>query len=155
MTQSRHHAAPMRATRSNSTVSRILSAGLATAAGIGFVGVLAARQLEGSAAAQTDQVAQTADTTPAVSSTGLTQEQLDAYAAQLQSESVRLDAYRASLAAVAASLTSTAAPQGSTPSAANTKTPQPAAKAAPRPAPKPVAKPAPQPTKAQSNTRSS
>jgi hypothetical protein len=156
MTDSRHHAAPLRTARGRSTTSRVLSAGLATATCIGVVGMLGARQIEDSAATQQDVAAQAADATLAVSSTGLTQAQLDAYAAQLQTESAKLDAYRAKLVKVASQLTSTAEKRGNASVPATVvKKPQPVAKPAPKPAPKPVAKPAPQAKKPQSNTKSS
>jgi hypothetical protein len=155
MTNSRHHAAPLRTARGRSTTSRVLSAGLATATCIGVVGMLGARQIEDSAATQQDVATQAADATLAVSSTGLTQAQLDAYAAQLQTESAKLDAYRAKLVKVASQLKSTAAKQGNAVSTTVVKKPQPVAKPAPKPAPKPVAKPAPQAKKPQANTKSS
>jgi hypothetical protein len=111
------------ARRPTSTPHRILTAGLATAACIGVVGMLGARTIEANAAAAesdpidlavsaapTDAVDQTAGwaADPAsveqTSSAGLTREQLDAYAAELAKEAARLDAYRAKLTKAARKL---------------------------------------------------
>lgn len=131
MPASRHMATPLR-TRRHWTTDRIISAGLAVTACAGIVGVIGVRSIEDSTAAQkapaTDVGASGAQ---AVSSAGLTEAQLDEYAAQLQAEATRLDAYRAKLAKLA---------------------PKPVAKPAPKPASKPASKPAPKP---QSNTKSS
>ena len=162
MTNSRHHAAPMR-TRGRRPADRILAAGLATATCVGIVGVLGVRMAEANTAAQAGDASLAVDTTPLdaaapTSSAGLTQEQLDAYAAQLQQEGAKLDAYRASLTKIANKLQKKAA-SGSSASAPRTVTaptvksaPKPVAKPAPKPAPKPVAKPAP---KAQSKSKGS
>lgn len=161
MTTNRHHAAPMRARRGRSTADRVLSAGLATAACVGVVGVLGVRGFEDSSAAQQDVATQAGAATLAVSSAGLTEAQLDTYAAQLAAEGAKLDAYRAQLTKVAKDLKKGAATQGaSTTSGATatttTRKPRPAAVPAPKPAPKPVAKPAPKPAaQPQSNTKSS
>ena len=152
----RFHSAPLRRRGTHSTAQRILSAGLATTACIGVVGALGVRTVETGAAAQ-QEATQAANADLVVSSTGLTEQQLDDYAAQLQAEADRLDAYRAELRTVAASLkegtgTSAAAETAtrSVPSAATT-----VRKPKPKPKPKPKAAPAPAPQKPQSNTKSS
>jgi hypothetical protein len=155
MNASRHMAAPLRARKHWST-DRIISAGLAVTACAGIVGVIGVRSMEDSAAAsQGTTVDAAASTTAAVSSAGLTETQLDQYAAQLQAEAARLDAYRAQLADVAQSVKS-----ASQPTAKNAPRPAaaPAAKPASKPVSKPVSKPAPKPApapKPQSNTKSS
>ena len=193
MTDRRHSRPPL---RRSSTPERILSAGLATAACIGVVGLLGVRTIEANAASTTspsaaDQVTAPIDlaastdsglSTPATTSTGLTEEQLDAYAADLAREKERLDAYRAKLVktakklqrqadalrqstgassapASAARTTTPAAPTAPKAKPAPAK-PAPATKPAPKPAPKPAAKPAPAPKpqpapQAQSNTKGS
>jgi hypothetical protein len=160
MNSSRHHAQPMRARRARSTADRVLSAGLAAAACAGIVGVVGIRQVQDSAAAQQDVAAQAGAATLAVSSTGLTQDQLDAYATQLQQESAALEAYRAQLVSVAEQLKQTAAHGSSNALRAVAQKPAKVAKVAPRPiakaAPKPASKPAPKPApKPQSTTKSS
>ncbi len=116
--------------RRSSAPSRILSAGLATATCIGVVGLLGARTIDANAEAQgTDEAP--ADTTqfeeslavdqaplasaPAASvptsSQGLTEADLDAYAAALAQEKDRLDAYRAKLVRTAKKLKRQAAAQ--------------------------------------------
>ena len=181
MTDTRRHSrAPL---RRSSTPDRILSAGLATAACIGVVGLLGVRTIEANAAsAETgttvDLAASPADatiTTEPTTSTGLTEAQLDAYAADLAKEKERLDAYRAKLVKTATKLQRQADRQAAaagvsatgtvTPAPANTVgAPKPAAKPQAVAKPKPVAKPAPQPAaapapkpapKPQSNTKGS
>jgi hypothetical protein len=157
MTTSRHHAAPMRARR-HWTTDRIISAGLAVTACAGIVGVIGVRSIEESAAAQATPASDSGTETTAVSSAGLTEAQLDEYAAQLQAEAAHLDAYRVKLAKAAKALASAPRPAAKTsPRPATTKAaPKPVAKPAPKPAPKPVAKPAPKPAaKPQSHTKSS
>jgi hypothetical protein len=167
MNRSRHLASPMRTTRNRSTADRVISAGLATAACAGLIGVIGIRSMEQSAAAPSDTTATVDASAPVVSSAGLTEAQLDSYAAQLQQESTKLDAYRAKLVKAAkqltASATTAAAPSAASAPAKATK-PTATAKAKPRPvvkpAPKPVAKPAPKPApkpaaKPQSSTKSS
>jgi hypothetical protein len=169
MTTSRHHAAPLRSRR-RSNADRIVAAGLATATCVGIVGVLGARTIQdGNTASAAALSTKAGNATLAVSSTGLTQAQLDAYAAQLQQQGQQLDAYRAKLAKTAARLT-TAAATATTSAASSTAgssttsgtatvkhtpkvhVPKPVAK----PAPKPVAKPAPAPRPApQTTTKSS
>lgn len=148
----RFHAAPLRSRGRHSTADRILSAGLATAACIGVVGVLGARTIETGTAAQQDAASSAGNANLAVSSTGLTEQQLDDYAAQLQAEGAKLDAYRAQLETVAASLKSTSgASNANTPSVASAV---PTVRK-PKPKPKPKAAPAPAPSKPQANTKSS
>jgi hypothetical protein len=144
MTTSRHLAAPLRSRRRLST-DRIISTGLAVTACAGMVAVIGVRSMEDSAATQ--QATAVDATAGTVSSTGLTEAQLDDYAAQLQAESARLDSYRDKLATVAATLTSAPATQQS-------PVAKPRPKAVSKPAP--VAKPAPKPAaKPQSTTKSS
>ncbi len=171
MTEPRHHASPLRTGRTRFTTDRLLSAGLATAACVGLVGAVGVRGMSDSAATQQDVSVQAGSATLAVSSTGLTEGQLDAYAAQLQGEATKLDAYRAQLLSLAKDLKAVGKQQGrnvtSTPKAdsrALTKAaPKPVAKpkpapkpvAKPKPAPKPVAKAAPKPAKPQSTSKGS
>jgi hypothetical protein len=156
MSNSRHLAAPLRSRRRLST-DRIISTGLAVTACAGMVAVIGVRSMEDSAATQQ---AATVDA-GAVSSTGLTEAQLDDYAAQLQAESARLDSYRDKLATVAASLKTTpAARQSPVTKSRPVAKPKPVAKPAPVAKPKPVAKPAPvakpkPAAKPQSHTKSS
>jgi hypothetical protein len=153
MTTSRHLAAPMR-TRRHWTTDRIISAGLAVTACAGIVGVIGVRSIEDSAAAQQTATVDNGTTTAVVSSAGLTEAQLDDYAAQLRAEAARLDAYRVKLAKAAKAVAS--APQPAAKTSPRPGTTKPVAKPAPKPtakpAPKPAAKPAPKP---QSNTKSS
>lgn len=183
MTETTRHSRPP--LRRSSTPERILSAGLATATCIGVVGLLGVRTIEANAAsAETGTTVELAtsptDASVATTSTGLTEAQLDAYAADLAREKERLDAYRAKLVKTAKKLQRQADRQAAAaetgarsvaPAPANTATaPRPAAKppaaAKPRPAakPEPVAKPAPKPApapapapapKPQSNTKGS
>jgi cell division septation protein DedD len=130
-------------TRRRWTTDRIISAGLAVTACAGIVGVIGVRSIEDSAAAQQTSPAEAAaSATEVLSSAGLTEAQLDEYAAQLQAQAARLDAYRVKLTKAAKAVASA---------------PQPAAKKSPRPgATNPVAKPAPKPApKPQSTTKSS
>ncbi|MBK9738871.1 MAG: hypothetical protein IPO93_05075 [Actinobacteria bacterium] len=178
MSNQRHIASPLRSRR-RSTADKIVSAGLATAACAGLVGVIGVRTIEQSVATQNDAAAST--TTPGAaipdsiptSASGLTEADLDAYAAQLAAESTKLDAYRtklvktakklqaaqnaASQAVVVVPSTSSSGGTSSGGSSSSTVTSsKPVAKPVAKPAPKPVAKPAPQPAaKPQSNTKSS
>lgn len=78
---------------------RMLAVGLASTACIGLVGVIGVR------AAQSDEVkTQPVDATEHVSSQGVTQADLDAYAAQLADQAAQLKDYRRQLKAVAAQL---------------------------------------------------
>jgi hypothetical protein len=190
MTDRRHHRAPL---RRSSTPERILSAGLATATCVGVVGLLGARTIEANASSSGELASEQVEAAPAVDSVapvtatesttsgGLTQADLDAYAADLATEKERLDAYRAKLvktakklkrqiaagnaaaAAVVPARPATASSSGNGGSSGTsgsgsrkpTAQPQPQAPAA-KPAPQPAAAPAPQPApKPQSTTKSS
>lgn len=148
--------------RTNTTAGKILSAGLATATCVGLVGVIGVRTAEENAAKAADQAtvdSNAIDLAAATTSTGLTQADLDAYAAQLQSERAQLDDYRQQLIDVAAVLqqranTGVATASAAKPAAKQTKA-KPKAVAKPKAAAKPkavakpkvakVAKPAPAP----------
>ena len=100
-----------RARRHSSTGSKIASTGLAVATCIGVVGVIGVRSAqESSAAAQkaADQTSAPATVVvqeaAVVSSSGLTQADLDSYAAKLEQERVKLEKYRAKLVAAAEAL---------------------------------------------------
>lgn len=116
--RSRRNHAPL---RRSSTPERILSAGLATATCVGVVGLLGARTIEAnttSTASADTAVPATAPATPVVApepttTSGLTQADLDAYAAQLAQEKEKLDAYRAKLIKTAKKLKRQAAAQSS------------------------------------------
>lgn len=181
MTERQRNRAPL---RRSSTPERILSAGLATATCVGIVGLLGARTIEanasstGESSSEQVEIAQVADTVaPATAaepttSSGLTQADLDAYAADLAQEQERLDAYRAKLvktakklkrqiaagnaaaAAVVPARPATSGSSGSSSSSgsASRKPAAPAAKPKPQPAAAPAAQPAPKP---QSTTKSS
>jgi uncharacterized coiled-coil protein SlyX len=149
----------MRAPRRRTTADKVISAGLATAACAGLIGVIGVRTIEQAAAATNTSDSQAVATpdvaapvAEATSSAGLTQAQLDTYSAQLTAERTKLDAYRAKLVKVAKKLKSAqqqsaAAAVVSVPTASRPSTvSKPVAKAAPAPAAKP--KPA-------SNTKSS
>jgi hypothetical protein len=154
--------------RRNTGRDRIISAGLAGATCLGVVGVVGVRTIEANAAqAKTIdlQVASTPLDTPATSTSGLTQEQLDAYAAQLAAEKAQLDAYRTKLTRAAKQLQAAANSQSggsravaavSTPRAVTAvpAKPQPVAKPKAAPAPKAATAPKPAP-KPQSNTKGS
>ena len=188
MTDRRHSRAPL---RRSSAPEKILAAGLATATCVGLVGVIGARTVAAdsasggeSSSSTTPQPAPDTALLEPTTSTGLTEADLDAYAAQLAAEREKLDAYRAKLVTAgkklqrqAARLAASSASGGSV---ASTSTPaRPASKPAaassaasvaapskpkPKPAAKPVAKPAPKPAAApaskpqgnsQSNTKGS
>ncbi len=115
--------------RGHSTTDKVVSAGLAAAACAGLVGVIAVRSSQEAQAADAQAATEVSDATlvAATTSTGLTQEQLDQYAAQLEAERIKLIDYRDQLALVAASLSDSAAQQPALPSAkagAAIKTPQ-------------------------------
>ena len=144
--------------RTNSTASKIVSAGLATATCVGLVGVIGVRTAQDSAAADSSSAteAQAGSVAVPTSTDGYTQAELDAYAAQLAAEAQRLTDYRAQL--VDAALTLQASAGGPTrvtvrkPSSVPSK---PRSSSSPATKPrvnKPAAQPAPQP---QSNTKSS
>ena len=143
--------------RGSTTAEKVLTAGLATAACIGVVGLLGTRMVS----AQEANAAPAPDSTPVLlatpastlvtSSSGMTQADLDAYAALLSAEKDRLDAYRAQLTQAAKQINaattgkqSAARPALKVP-ARTPVIPAPAAKPAPKPkAPPVVAAPAPQ-----------
>jgi len=106
--QSRTTARPARpaAKRGSSTPQRILSAGLAGATCVGIVGLLGVRMVQAQEADAAATGTAAVDTTaqPATTSTGLTQADLDAYAAALSDQRARLDAYRADLVSAAEQL---------------------------------------------------
>ena len=157
--------------RSNTGRDRLISAGLAGATCLGVVGVVGVRTVEANAAQaatidlQVATTPDTADTSAATTSGGLTQGDLDAYAAQLAAEKNALDAYRSKLVKAARQLSKAAAqgnapastqsvasvPTAAKPSVHTARKPAPKAAAAPKAAPAPkAAKPAP-----QSNTKGS
>ena len=89
--------------RLDTAPQRILSLGLATATAVGLVGVIGVRTAQDSAAAENTDTTASATTEP-TTSTGLTQADLDAYAAQLEAERQNLATYRAQLVDVAGQL---------------------------------------------------
>ncbi len=152
--------------RTNSTASKIVSAGLATATCVGLVGVIGIRTAQDSAAADSGSTSEAAAPIAAAPTTtdGYTQADLDAYAAQLDAEAQRLADYRAQLIDAAMTLQASAGgpsrlsvtnpaavpgkAAGLTAASAKPRVTKPAAQAAP----KPQQAPKPQP---QSNTKSS
>jgi hypothetical protein len=101
MTDRRHSRAPL---RRSSAPEKILAAGLATATCVGLVGVIGARTVAADSASggessstTTPQPAPDTALVEPTTSTGLTEADLDAYAAQLAAEREKLDAYRATL----------------------------------------------------------
>lgn len=143
--------------RGNTTAEKVLTAGLATAACVGVVGLLGTRMVS----AQEATAAPAPESSPVLlaapastvttSSSGMTQADLDSYAALLSAEKDRLDAYRAQLTkaaeqinAVTSGKSGAARPALKVP-ARTPVIPAPAAKPAPKPkAPPVVAAPAPQ-----------
>ena len=147
--------------RTNSTASKIVSAGLATATCVGLVGVIGVRTAQDSAAADSSSAADSSAAAqvqdPAAlaptTSDGYTQADLDAYAAQLDAEAQRLADYRSQLVDAALALQQSAGgparvtvrkpaavpskSQGSNASAskAKAKVSRPAAQPAPKPQP--------------------
>ena len=97
------HAIRRPSRRLDTAPQRILSVGLATATCVGLVGVIGVRAAQDSAAASQADTGDTAAIEPTTSA-GLTQADLDAYAAQLAAERQRLDDYRSQLVATAAEL---------------------------------------------------
>ena len=81
--------------RRPTTADKIVSAGLAATTCVGLVGVIAVRSQQDAA------IAATKAPSPATSSTGLTQADLDAYAASLAQQQQALNDYRDQLASVA------------------------------------------------------
>lgn len=185
MTRS-HSRAPL---RRSSAPERILSAGLATAACVGVVGLLGARTIEANTtSSSTDPAPASTEVVPVATvepttASGLTEADLDSYAAALAAEKERLDEYRAKLVRTAKKLKKQAAAQQKAASSANTYSvpsssggssnsgssnnnssnsgsnsggSQAAAPAKPAPKPQAAAAPAPAPApQAQSNTTGS
>ncbi len=141
---------PHRKSRRNSPADKIWSAGLAATTCIGIVGVIGVRSMEANAADAASQPATTdialVSSNVPTTSTGLTQADLEAYAAALAAESARLDSYRAALVDAANALQAASGhPAVQQPSVQQTRvTRAPAAQSAPQFAPTP-----------QSNTKSS
>ena len=139
------------------TADKVWAVGLAGATCVGLVGLVGARSVEEAAAATPVQdeatlVLTTSANFDAVSTSGLTEEQLDEYARALEVERLRLEAYHAELLAVAAALQESAdsIAQATGKGEVTSKPrqaakPQVAVEPAVEPAvqPKPVAKPAP------------
>ena len=105
--------------RGHSTTDKVVSAGLAVAACAGLIGVIAVRTGQDAQAADAQASTEVTDSTlvAATTSTGLTQAQLDDYAAQLEAERIKLIDYRDRLALAAASLNGTGSLQAALPSA--------------------------------------
>ena len=145
---------------------KIWAVGLAGATCVGLVGAVGVRTAhEAAAAAQTSssstEAAASLQTSGAVTTSGLTEAQLDEYALALEGERVRLEAYHAELLDAAARVQQAADALNQGRSGAATTQTQPAAKpaskAAAKPASKRVPKPAaaPQVAKPQAQTRGS
>lgn len=144
--------------RIDTTPQRILSLGLASAACLGLVGVIGVRSVQDAAAQDAAAPEQAAagsstlvSTVEPTTSTGLTQADLDAYAARLEAERVRLDDYRVQLASYANQVQAAIGvpvDQGAVVAAGSTPVSE--RKGKPRVKPAPKAKPAP-----QAQTRSS
>lgn len=141
---------------------KIWAVGLAGATCVGLVGVVGVRTAqEAAAAAQTSsssaEAAASSQMSGAVTSSGLTEAQLDQYALALEGERARLAAYHAELLDAAARLqqAADALNQGRSGAAITQTQPaaKPASKAAAQPVPKPAA--APQVAKPQAQTRGS
>ena len=158
------HVASKPARKRGGTSDRIWSTGLAVATCAGLVGVVGVRTLEAAPAEATidpipvanvePTVATYATTQVAVSSSGITQAQLDQYAASLDAQRQELLAYRDQLAAAAKELRKAAkALNTKAGTSVNVKTKAPAQQqqpsvqaAAPQAlAPAPVARPVPAP----------
>lgn len=124
-----------------STGTKIVSASLATMTCVGLAGVLAVRTADESAAASNSTPDTAQQAAAPTSSSGMSQADLDAYAAQLDQERQQLADYRAQLVDVAAQLQAAAQSQGvnspavvTKPKVAKVKKPtvsQPARKSAP------------------------
>lgn len=126
------HAQKPKKTRGGSA-DKVWAVGLAGATCLGLVGVVGARTAQDAAASPVQEdatlVLSTTSTMEAVSSSGLTEAQLDEYARALEAERVRLEAYHAELLDVAARLQHTAdsVAQAATAVPAATKATQPKA----------------------------
>ncbi|CAB5041408.1 MAG: hypothetical protein F2923_06730 [Actinobacteria bacterium] len=92
-----------RATRTTSASQKILALGLASATCVGLVGMIAVRSAQDASAQEaTSQDGSTqVDLAAVTTSNGVTQTQLDQYAAQLATERARLEAYRQQLVTAA------------------------------------------------------
>ena len=102
MTDERRHRTDRRPRRGRSTTDRVVSSSLAVAACAGIVGLLGLRTAQD---ANSTQVApDLASTGVPLSSAGLSQQQLDVYAAALEAERQQLVAYRDQLQIVAVQL---------------------------------------------------
>ncbi len=148
--------APHRKPRRNSRADKIWSAGLAATTCIGVVGVIGVRSVEANAAAAaasqpaTTDIALVSSNVP-TTSTGLTQADLEAYAAALAAESAKLDSYRAALVDAANALRAASGqPAVQQPSVQQPSVQQPKVTRAPAAQSAPQSAPAP-----QSNTKSS
>ena len=111
MTMTKHQQTP-RKTRGGSA-DKVWAVGLAGATCLGLVGVVGVRSVEEAAAATPVQdeatlVLTTSASSEAVSTSGLTEEQLDEDARALEVERLRLEAYHAELLDVAAQLQASA-----------------------------------------------
>ena len=107
MTMTRHQRTTTKAR--GGSADKVWAVGLAGATCVGLVGVVGARSVEEAVAATPVQdeatlVLSSTSLTQPVSSTGLTEEQLDEYARALDVERTRLEAYHAELLDVAAAL---------------------------------------------------
>ena len=102
----------------HSTTDKVVSASLAVAACAGLVGVIAVRTTQEAQASDAQANTEVTDATlvAATTSAGLTQAQLDVYAAQLEVERLKLIDYRDQLALAAAAING-AAQQTGVPSA--------------------------------------
>ena len=143
--------------RLDTVPQRLLSMGLATATAVGLVGVLAVRSAEESAAAQTSDETSDSSAAEVISTDGLTQADLDNYAAQLDAERQRLEDYRDQLVVVANQLQQQADALSSGGRATTTVAPTKVRVRAPKAAPVPKAKAAPKASapKAQAKSKSS
>ena len=92
-----------RASRTTSASQKILALGLASATCVGLVGMIAVRSAQDASAqeATSQDGANQVDLAAATTSNGVTQTQLDQYAAQLATERARLEAYRQQLVTAA------------------------------------------------------
>lgn len=180
------HAKPASRSKSRSRqggADKIWAVGLAGATCIGLVGTVGVRAAQDAVASTNtpdpvvEVTSEAGDATQVavVSSTGLTEQQLDEYARALEAERVRLEAYHAELLDVAArlqeSVDAVAQAQGAIPASTSKKAkkvaqpvtdvPAKPVDSAPAAQPKPAAKPAPKPAaapqvaKPQAQTRGS
>lgn len=145
---------------------KIWAVGLAGATCVGLVGAVGVRTAQDAAAAaqvpaSTEVTSASPQANVAVTSSGLTEAQLDEYALALEGERARLDAYHAELLDAAARLQEAADALNQGRSGAVTTQAQSAAKPATEPVPKPASKPVPKPAaapqvaKPQAQTRGS